>query len=209
MSRPTTLFCAGFGYRTRARDLAYEFERFGRLVRCDIPAPKSSSAKPYAFVEFEDSRDAEDAYYDMQGVRLDGYALTIQWAKQAPTRQWRHDDRDSRAPMRDDSRGRSRERVPEQRSDDRSRSPRQLRSLSPRKDQSISPERRNNEQDVPAPRAHSHDEPEPVAAAEPQADVAAPAPTESTESIPIEHSEAPRHEGGQDEPTEAPVNGDM
>ncbi|KAJ3024807.1 UNVERIFIED_CONTAM: hypothetical protein HDU68_007773 [Siphonaria sp. JEL0065] len=101
MSRGTTLFCAGFGHRTRARDLAYEFERFGRLVRCDIPAPKSSSAKPFAFVEFEDPRDAEDAFYDMQGARIDGYSITLQWAKQAPNRSWRYEDER----RRDDRRG--------------------------------------------------------------------------------------------------------
>ncbi|KAJ3288877.1 hypothetical protein HDU79_004478 [Rhizoclosmatium sp. JEL0117] len=110
MSRPTTLFCAGFGHRTRARDLAYEFERYGRLVRCDIPAPKSSSAKPYAFVEFEDYRDAEDAYYEMQGIRMDGYPLTIQWAKQDPSRNWRYDDDRGRrgGGRRPDSRDRDR-----------------------------------------------------------------------------------------------------
>ncbi|KAJ3128054.1 hypothetical protein HK098_005266 [Nowakowskiella sp. JEL0407] len=91
MSRRTTLFVAGIPSRTRARDLAKEFERFGRLVRCDIPAPKSFQARPYAFVEFEDPRDAEDAYDTMQGKNFDGYPLNVQWAKQPPNRSWRYE----------------------------------------------------------------------------------------------------------------------
>ncbi|KAI8376322.1 uncharacterized protein BYT42DRAFT_574215 [Radiomyces spectabilis] len=87
----TTLFVAGFGSRIRARDLAYEFERYGRLVRCDIPAPKTYSSKPYAFVEFEDPRDADDAFNEMHGRRIDGYTISVQWARNAPSASWRYD----------------------------------------------------------------------------------------------------------------------
>lgn len=51
------------------------------MVRLDIPAPKNYNAKPYAFVEFEANRDAEDAFEEMHGRTLDGYTLSIQWAR--------------------------------------------------------------------------------------------------------------------------------
>nr|CAG8450165.1 10320_t:CDS:2 [Entrophospora candida] len=80
-SRRTTLFVAGFGSQIRARDLAYEFER-------------------YAFVEFEDERDAEDAYYEMHSRRIYGYTLNIQWAKNAPSRSWRYESSSRNSPPR-------------------------------------------------------------------------------------------------------------
>ncbi|KAI8820179.1 uncharacterized protein EV422DRAFT_81743 [Fimicolochytrium jonesii] len=123
MSRRTTLFVAGFSLRTRAKELAYEFERYGRLVRCDIPAARGSQAKPYAFVEFEDPRDAEDAYYEMQGRRIEGHALHVQWAKNTPGRGWRYEDGGRRSRSRSPPRRRAHR--------DRSRSPR-----SPRKPRS-------------------------------------------------------------------------
>ncbi|RKP35214.1 hypothetical protein BJ085DRAFT_42260 [Dimargaris cristalligena] len=89
MSRRCTLFVAGFSPSVRARDLAYEFERYGRLVRCDIPAPRPGSNRVFAFIEYEDPRDADDAYNEMHGRRVDGSPLSIQWAKNAPNTAWR------------------------------------------------------------------------------------------------------------------------
>ncbi|KAI9492048.1 hypothetical protein BDB00DRAFT_829978 [Zychaea mexicana] len=135
----TTLFVAGFGSRTRARDLAYEFERYGRLVRCDIPAPKSYSSKPYAFVEFEDPRDAEESFNEMHGRRIDGYTISVQFARNAPRQSWRYE----RSPGRP-SRGRSYSRS-------RSPPPRRGRSPSPRRERSP-PRYRSRSRSPPPPR---------------------------------------------------------
>eukprot|EP01136_Pigoraptor_vietnamica_P005315 Opistho-1_new@36750 len=90
MSR-RTLFVAGISPRSRPRDVAYEFERFGRLVRCDMPAGVNGN-RGYAFVEFEDERDAMDAYDAMQGRTVDGARVQVQWQKHPPSRTWRGDD---------------------------------------------------------------------------------------------------------------------
>ncbi|KAI8990433.1 hypothetical protein BD414DRAFT_458874 [Trametes punicea] len=168
---PRILFVSGFNPSTRARDLAYEFERYGPLVRCDVPAPRNprANSNPYAFVEFRSQRDAEDAYYDMHGRVFEGARLSIQWAKNPPSSVWRYDrrspprrDRDrSRSPRRrsdrdrdydrdrgyDRDRDRDRERDRERDRDDRDkdREERRRRSRTPERRRSPSPERRKED----------------------------------------------------------------
>ncbi|KAF7513508.1 hypothetical protein GJ744_008802 [Endocarpon pusillum] len=134
MSRSgTTLYVTGFGHGTRARDLAYEFERYGRLVRCDIPAPRTASSRLFAFVEYESRRDADDAYHEMHNKRIGrDDLLKIEWARTPPSASWRFDSGRDRPRDPRDSRDSRRDRSPPRRSA-RSPSPRR-RDYSPRKD---------------------------------------------------------------------------
>ncbi|KAL7412250.1 hypothetical protein BDY24DRAFT_393773 [Mrakia frigida] len=113
----TILFVSGFSTNLRAKDLAYEFERYGRLIRCDIPALKSPTSAPYAFIEFRSEACAEDAYFDMHGRSIDGRRISIQWAKNSPGNSWRHEPGSGGPPrgrpnQERDSRRRSRSRSP-------------------------------------------------------------------------------------------------
>ncbi|KAH7882682.1 hypothetical protein F5I97DRAFT_1907541 [Phlebopus sp. FC_14] len=162
---PRILFVSGFHPSTRARDLAYEFERYGPLVRCDVPAPRNphASSNPYAFVEFRSQRDAEDAYYDMHGRYFEGSRLSIQWAKNPPSSVWRYD---RRSPPPHRSSGRERSRSPGRRRpdrpdprDERDREydrdrdvrDRRRRSRSPDRRRSPTPERRRDDRGARTP----------------------------------------------------------
>jgi len=94
------LYVQGFHPSTKAKDLAYEFERFGRLVRCDVPARRDGQRASYAFIEFKDDRDAAGAYHDMHGRSFEGHRLSVQWAKNPPSSVWRFDNRTAAAPRR-------------------------------------------------------------------------------------------------------------
>ncbi|MCJ1383716.1 hypothetical protein MMC17_006830 [Xylographa soralifera] len=115
----TTLYVTGFGQGTRARDLAYEFERF-------------------AFVEYESRRDADDAYHEMHNKRLGrDDILKIEWARTPPSASWRFDSGRDRGPggRRSPRRG------------GRSPSPPRRREYSPRKDDRRDYDRRDRDRD--------------------------------------------------------------
>ncbi|KAI0156886.1 hypothetical protein GGR57DRAFT_462629, partial [Xylariaceae sp. FL1272] len=149
----TTLYVTGFSQGTRARDLAYEFERYGRLVRCDIPAPRSASSRLFAFVEYEDRRDADDAYHEMHNKRIGrDDTLKIEWARTPPSASWRFDsgrDRDRRDGGRGGGRSPRRGRSPSPR--------RSTRDYSPRKDDRSDRRDRDRDRDYDRDRRDTRD----------------------------------------------------
>ncbi|GKT90421.1 pre-mRNA splicing factor [Colletotrichum tofieldiae] len=93
------------------------------FVRCQC---KTDLFVRFAFVEYEDRRDADDAYHEMHNKRIGrDDILKIEWARTPPSASWRFDS------------GRDRERAPRRSSPRRGRSPsprRSTRDYSPRKD---------------------------------------------------------------------------
>ncbi|CAG8544444.1 22056_t:CDS:2, partial [Gigaspora rosea] len=63
--------------RTEKRDLEELFERYGKVLSVDV--------KPmgYAFVEFEDPRDADDAVKSLNGYELDGARIAVEWSRRS------------------------------------------------------------------------------------------------------------------------------
>mmetsp|Transcript_15044 Transcript_15044/g.25618 ORF Transcript_15044/g.25618 Transcript_15044/m.25618 type:complete len:151 (-) Transcript_15044:356-808(-) len=66
-----------------SRDVRYDelkdlFEEFGELTRCEL---KTGTRADYAFLTFENERDAEDALHSLQGKDLAGSKLNIEWAR--------------------------------------------------------------------------------------------------------------------------------
>eukprot|EP00005_Dracoamoeba_jomungandri_P011591 CAMPEP_0174263596 /NCGR_PEP_ID=MMETSP0439-20130205/19293_1 /TAXON_ID=0 /ORGANISM="Stereomyxa ramosa, Strain Chinc5" /LENGTH=135 /DNA_ID=CAMNT_0015349019 /DNA_START=24 /DNA_END=432 /DNA_ORIENTATION=+ len=68
------LFVGRIPPQARPRDLEDLFYKYGRISRCDV-------LKGYGFVEFDDTRDAEDALADLDGALLMGRRIVVEWAK--------------------------------------------------------------------------------------------------------------------------------
>ncbi|KAK0423381.1 hypothetical protein QR680_008116 [Steinernema hermaphroditum] len=85
------------------------FEKYGRIKSVDL---KDRRGPPFAFVEFEDARDAEDAARGRDGYSFDGRRLRVEFTKGAgprgPGGRPMFDDRGRR---RQETRGRSSFRV--------------------------------------------------------------------------------------------------
>ncbi|XP_021295448.1 serine/arginine-rich splicing factor RS2Z32-like isoform X2 [Herrania umbratica] len=73
----TRLYVGHLSSRTRSRDLEDMFSRYGRIRDVDMK-------RDYAFVEFSDPRDADDARYALNGRDLDGSRIIVEFAKGVP-----------------------------------------------------------------------------------------------------------------------------
>ncbi|KAK2174991.1 hypothetical protein NP493_755g01032 [Ridgeia piscesae] len=62
----------------RTRDIEDLFYKFGKISFIDL---KNRRGPPFAFVEFEDARDASDAVYARDGYNYDGYTLRVEFPR--------------------------------------------------------------------------------------------------------------------------------
>jgi len=139
------LFIGRLPRETRRGDLEDVFKRYGRVTRCDV---RMGSATAYAFVDFDDHRDAEDALKSENGRDWRGQRMVVEWAvddakygraggrRGGNDRGGRYGDRGygNRGGRDDNRRNRSRSRSAspiERRVERRRRSPSRSRSRSP------------------------------------------------------------------------------
>ncbi|WVZ72367.1 LOW QUALITY PROTEIN: hypothetical protein U9M48_020839 [Paspalum notatum var. saurae] len=73
----TRLYVGRLSSRTRTRDLEDLFSRYGRVRYVDMK-------HEFAFVEFSDSRDADEARYNLDGQEFDGSRMIVEFAKGVP-----------------------------------------------------------------------------------------------------------------------------
>ncbi|OQV23802.1 hypothetical protein BV898_02526 [Hypsibius exemplaris] len=73
------LFIGRIPKNIRVRELEDIFSRYGPLTRCDVKYSGTGSA--FAFVDYEDRRDAEDAVRKENGRELNNYNIVVEWAK--------------------------------------------------------------------------------------------------------------------------------
>lgn len=65
------VYVGNLARRTSPRDLEDMFDRYGRVRRLDMK-------DGFAFIEFDDPRDASDAVRDLDGRSMDGARLRVE-----------------------------------------------------------------------------------------------------------------------------------
>ncbi|KAJ6870928.1 hypothetical protein NC652_036560 [Populus alba x Populus x berolinensis] len=87
----TRLYVGHLAARTRSRDLEHLFSKYGRFLaycltwRSMVRGVRDVDMKrDYAFVEFSDPRDADDARHYLDGKDFDGSRIIVEFAKGVP-----------------------------------------------------------------------------------------------------------------------------
>ncbi|GAB5586368.1 hypothetical protein Unana1_01268 [Umbelopsis nana] len=76
----TTIYVGNLPYSFRDADVAALFERYGRIRKTTVLLDNMTGKnKGFAFVEFEERRDAEDAFDKFDGFSVEGRRLKLDW----------------------------------------------------------------------------------------------------------------------------------
>lgn len=86
----------------RTKDIQDLFHKFGKVTFVDL---KNRRGPPFAFVEFEDARDADDAVKARDGYDYDGYRLRVEFPRGGGPGSYRGNRSGGRDGGRDGGRG--------------------------------------------------------------------------------------------------------
>ncbi|XP_019724607.1 serine/arginine-rich splicing factor 10 [Hippocampus comes] len=161
----SSLFVRNISEESRPEDLRREFGRYGPIVDVYIPLDfYTRRPRGFAYIQFEDVRDAEDALHNLDHKWVCGRQIEIQFAqgdRKTPNQmksKERHSPRSFSRYDDEDRRRRSRSRSYERR---RSRSPsydrRPRRSYSPRDSRSYGRHRRSRSRENDGRRSGQHE----------------------------------------------------
>lgn len=79
-ARSTTVYVGNIPYSFIERDVSELFERYGRIRKVTVPMDRFTRRnRGFAFVEFEDRRDAEDAFHKFNDYQIEGRRLRCDW----------------------------------------------------------------------------------------------------------------------------------
>ncbi|XP_056330914.1 serine/arginine-rich splicing factor 10 [Danio aesculapii] len=158
----TSLFIRNISDDSRPEDLRREFGRYGPIVDVYIPVDfYSRRPRGFAYVQFEDVRDAEDALHNLDRKWICGRQIEIQFAQGDRKTPNQMKTKENRSPSRyddyerDGRRRRSRSRSYRSRSRSPSHERRTRRSASPRDSRSHGRHRRSRSHEND--RHHSRD----------------------------------------------------
>jgi peptidyl-prolyl cis-trans isomerase-like 4 len=86
------LFVCKLNPVTQDEDLELIFSRFGKILSCEvIREKKTNDSLQYAFIEFENQKDCEQAYFKMQDVLIDDHRIHVDFSQSVSklSDQWR------------------------------------------------------------------------------------------------------------------------
>ncbi|KAK5166783.1 Peptidyl-prolyl cis-trans isomerase cyp6 [Oleoguttula sp. CCFEE 6159] len=76
------LFVCKLNPVTQDEDLELIFSRFGKILSCEVIRDKrTGDSLQYAFIEFEEQKDCEQAYFKMQGVLIDDHRIHVDFSQ--------------------------------------------------------------------------------------------------------------------------------
>ena len=73
----TRVYVGGISYKAIEGDIEYFFRKYGKIREISLK-------KGFAFIDFDDYRDADDACYDLNGRDLLGEKVSVEFARGTP-----------------------------------------------------------------------------------------------------------------------------